>query len=303
MRLRLPFLTALLLLTGPLFAQSATSAAMAPAEETDSLAVVSTSGETVLATDTLDGETSSNASETTPPAGNTINRENPNAENLNSESLDAENLGSEDLDSENLYQLGDSTYFSAGTMVSSDQLDIDTTAFHPDSNKSLWFAALCPGLGQLYNRRYWKLPIVAGGFVGVAYAISWNNRYYEAYTDAYRDLLDDDPNTKYYEELLHNSSYSTSQLQTTLKNRQLKFRRQRDLSIIVGVAVYLVCILDAYVDAELFDFDISDDLSLQLAPASSPAYMPVRADWSAPGEAWVSSDPFQRLGMSFCFRF
>lgn len=148
---------------------------------------------------------------------------------------------------------------------------IDTTEFHPDSGKALWYAALFPGLGQFYNRRYWKLPIVAGGFVGVTYAISWNSKYYNAYTNAYRDLIDNDPATNYYQELLPpGASYSASQMNTLFKNRQLHFRRYRDMSIIIGVAWYLICILDAYVDAELFDFDISDDLSLQLGqPASS----------------------------------
>lgn len=143
------------------------------------------------------------------------------------------------------------------------------TQFQPDSNKALWYAALCPGLGQIYNRRYWKLPIVAGGVVGITYAISWNNKYYQAYTMAYRDLIDNDPSTNYYEELLPaGSRYSESQLNTLFKNRQQSFRRQRDLSIIIGAGFYLICLLDAYVDAELYNFDISDNLSLHWEEAS-----------------------------------
>lgn len=159
----------------------------------------------------------------------------------------------------------DSTpYFSP--VISPDSVQVaERDTFRPDSNKALWFAALCPGLGQLYNRRYWKLPIVTGGIAGVAYAISWNDRYYKAYTSAYRDIIDSDPNTNYYEDILPSGySYTTSQLTTVLKNRQQSFRRQRDMSIIVGVAWYLICILDAYVDAELFDFEVNDDLSIQL---------------------------------------
>ena len=87
-------------------------------------------------------------------------------------------------------------------------------SFVPDSNKAIWYAALCPGLGQIYNRRYWKLPIVASGIVGVSYAISWNGKYYEAYTYAYRDLIDGDPNTNYFRELIPpGASYSADAVQ------------------------------------------------------------------------------------------
>ncbi|MBQ9201729.1 MAG: hypothetical protein IJ154_05105 [Bacteroidales bacterium] len=173
----------------------------------------------------------------------------------------------------------------------------DSLAFHPDSGKAIWYAALFPGLGQCYNRRYWKLPIVMGGFVGVSYAVSWNNKYYNAYTDGYRDLIDNDPTTNYYQELLPpGSTYSSSQLNTLFKNRQQRFRRYRDLSVIIGVAWYLVCILDAYVDAELFDFDISDDLSLNLgqpAEAATGSYaqspLPGYGAGSRPGHDWQTS--------------
>ncbi len=151
--------------------------------------------------------------------------------------------------------------------------------FKPLPSKSLWFAALCPGLGQIYNRKYWKLPIVAGGAVGLTYAITWNNKYYVAYTNAYRDISDNNPDTNSHLSLLPPGySYTESQLRTVLKNRQQTFRRQRDLSIIGAVGFYLICILDAYVDAELFDFDISPDLSIQLKPLNISAFS---SDWLA----------------------
>lgn len=79
-------------------------------------------------------------------------------------------------------------------------MNTDTAArerqlFKPLPSKALWYAALCPGLGQFYNRKYWKLPIVASGVVGLAYAISWNGKYYVAYTNAYRDISDNNPDT------------------------------------------------------------------------------------------------------------
>ncbi len=68
--------------------------------------------------------------------------------------------------------------------------------FNPSPTRAAWLSALCPGLGQIYNRRYWKLPIIVGGFMGLGYATSWNNTQYKDYMQGYRDLLDDDPDTK-----------------------------------------------------------------------------------------------------------
>ena len=68
--------------------------------------------------------------------------------------------------------------------------------FNLNPTRAVWLSALCPGLGQIYNRRYWKLPIVVGGFVGLSYATSWNNRMLTDYTKAYRDIMDSDPTTK-----------------------------------------------------------------------------------------------------------
>jgi len=144
---------------------------------------------------------------------------------------------------------------------------IDTASlviYKPDPQKAIWYSALCPGLGQLYNRRYWKLPLVGAAVVGVAYAIGWNQKYYNAYTNAFRDIADEDPNTKSYMNLLPSTVSNEQALQyvSVFKNRQQAYRRQRDLSFIGAVGVYLICLIDAYVDAQLYDFDISPDLSL-----------------------------------------
>jgi hypothetical protein len=153
-------------------------------------------------------------------------------------------------------------------MTRADSLKIqsakDSLAYKPDPKKALWYSALCPGLGQLYNRRYWKLPFVGAGVVGVAYAIGWNSKYYNAYTNAYRDISDDDPTTTSYLDLLApgTSVTNTSYLTTVLKNRQQKYRRSRDLSYMGAVGVYVICLLDAFVDAQLYDFDISPDLTV-----------------------------------------
>ncbi|MFA6832610.1 MAG: DUF5683 domain-containing protein [Bacteroidaceae bacterium] len=137
----------------------------------------------------------------------------------------------------------------------------------PDSGKATWYALVIPGGGQIYNRKYWKLPIIYGGFAGCAYALTWNNKMYKDYSQAYMDIMDTDPTTDSYLDLLPpNSTYTNSQLQTILKKRKDTYRRYRDLSIFAFIGVYLISVIDAYVDAELSNFDITPDLSMRVEP-------------------------------------
>lgn len=143
--------------------------------------------------------------------------------------------------------------------------------FDPNPNRAVWMSALFPGLGQIYNRRYWKLPIIVGGFMGLGYAASWNNNQYQDYSQGYRDLLDADPSTNSYMNFFppntSESDLDSGWLSQTMKSRKDYYRRNRDLCIICLVALYLVCMLDAYVDASMAHFDISPDLSLDVSPA------------------------------------
>lgn len=142
--------------------------------------------------------------------------------------------------------------------------------FIPDSKRATWLALAFPGAGQIYNRKYWKLPIVYGGFVGCAYALNWNNKMYKDYSQAYLDIMDDDPNTKSYEDFLPlNSSISGQEerFKEIFRKRKDLYRRQRDLSIFAFIGVYLLSVIDAYVDAELSDFDITKDIGLSVEPA------------------------------------
>ena len=141
--------------------------------------------------------------------------------------------------------------------------------FIPDSNRSVWLAMVFPGAGQIYNRKYWKLPIVYGGFVGCAYALNWNNKMYKDYSQAYLDIMDDDVNTKSYEDFLppsYNKAGEEERFKEIFKKRKDAYRRQRDMSIFCFIGVYLLSIIDAYVDAELSDFDITKDLGLKVEP-------------------------------------
>ena len=148
------------------------------------------------------------------------------------------------------------------------QVKFKEPPFMPNPTRATWLAVVFPGGGQIYNRKYWKLPIFYGGFAGCAYALTWNSKMYKDYSQAYLDIMDSNPSTNSYEQLLPpNSRYSEEQLQNTLKRRKDMFRRYRDLSIFAFIAVYILSIVDAYVDAELSNFDISPDLSMGMEPA------------------------------------
>ena len=145
-----------------------------------------------------------------------------------------------------------------------------TSQFRPDPIRSMWLALVIPGGGQIYNRKLWKLPIVYGGFLGCAYALTWNNQMLRDYSQAYIDIMDNDPNTKSYEAMLpmgYNIEGKEERFKTIFKNKKDHFRKYRDMSILAFVGVYLISVIDAYVDAELSTFDISRDLSLHLEPA------------------------------------
>lgn len=146
----------------------------------------------------------------------------------------------------------------------------DWLTWKPDPKRAMWLAIVLPGAGQIYNRKYWKLPIIYGGFLGCAYAMRWNNQMYCDYAQAYIDIMDDNPETKSYEQFLHLGTKITPQneerFKSVFKSRKDRYRRWRDLSFFCMVGVYALSIIDAYVDASLSQFDISDDLSLHLEP-------------------------------------
>ena len=160
---------------------------------------------------------------------------------------------------------------------------LEKPKFKPDPVRSIWMGAAIPGFGQIVNHKYWKLPIVYGGYLGFAYAISWNNSNYITYKNAYRDIIDGDPTTNSHIEILPRG-YTIQMIgegtyTNMLKTRQSTFRQWRDLSIILSVGYYALVLLDAYVDAQLYDFDISPDLVLNVQPTriqrernSPPAY-------------------------------
>lgn len=179
--------------------------------------------------------------------------------------------------------------------TSSDNLFAPAYLFKPSPRKAVIYSAIFPGLGQIYNRKYWKLPVLYGGFVGFTYAISWNNGYYRDYLGAYQDIMDDDPNSNRWHDMLPYSyrqdpeSVDNQWFTGVLQQRKDYYRYYRDLSIIGTVALYLVAIVDAYVDAQLFDFDMSPDLSMRVEPAILREDRPAMKGNSAYGVQWSFS--------------
>ena len=179
-----------------------------------------------------------------------------------------------------LVKAQDTVYFHPDTTDMSDdglKYYFDLTK-KPDAVKAVWLGAIAPGAGQIYNGSYWKLPIVYGAFMGCAYAISINQNRYAGYKRAYLDLyydiqggtVSEDPAKSYIKVLPTGYTIDRvggqSRWLSTLKNQQDIYRRYRDYSILAVVVAYALTLIDAYVDAQLFDFDISPDLSMNLGP-------------------------------------
>ena len=150
------------------------------------------------------------------------------------------------------------------------RIETEAPEWEPVPRKATLLSLVFPGGGQIYNRKYWKLPVVYGGFMGCVYALTWNQGTYSDYQNAYVDIMDDDPETKSYEDYLPpHYEIDTSMeewLKDTFKKRKDKYRRYRDLSIFSFAGMYVLSAIDAYVDAELSHFDISPNLSMRMSP-------------------------------------
>jgi len=144
------------------------------------------------------------------------------------------------------------------TIIENDTLE----KFH-SPKKAGYMSAILPGLGQVYNKKYWKLPIIYGGFAALTYYIIDNNANYKKFRDAYIARIDEDPTN---DDIL--PQYTTDNLRIIKNN----YWKSRDLSIILTVTLYILNIFDAIADAHLYSYDISDDLSLRIDPIVVPAY-------------------------------
>lgn len=166
-------------------------------------------------------------------------------------------------------------------LIEADTVQVVQEFFEEDEEKihspkkATIYSAVLPGLGQIYNKKYWKVPLIYIGFGTIAYFINWNNDNYQLFQTGYKHLIDDDPETQDYLkiEAVRRQNYNLdnpnefNNLKTALSRQKDYFRRNRDLLIISLVGFYGINIIDASVDAHLFNFDISDDISMKWEPA------------------------------------
>lgn len=139
--------------------------------------------------------------------------------------------------------------------------------------KATTLSMICPGAGQIYNGSYWKAPIVIGAFASMIYVIDWNNRGYQRFKKAYSLRADYDNHPEAYPNG-STDEFGGRYSATFLKNLKDSYRRNRDLCIIITAGLYVLQIIDAHVDAHLKDYDISDDLSMNLEPMVDYTYVP-----------------------------
>lgn len=170
----------------------------------------------------------------------------------------------------------DSLKVSSATTV--DKVITGTDTKYHSPHKATLYSAVLPGLGQAYNKKYWKIPIVYAALGSVVYGISFNTKYYNIYKTAYRDLIIQDPANTSYMDIAKKVNLSQEDalgddyewFKTALENQKKYYKRNRDLCYFGFVAVYVLNMIDASVDAHFFNYDISNELSLELVPQINP---------------------------------
>ncbi len=174
-----------------------------------------------------------------------------------------------------LTAIGSYLYFIGDAAVKYSTNDVS------DVKKATTLACICPGAGQIYNRSYWKVPFVVGGFAAMAFCIDWNNRGFQRFRTAYHLRVDYDNQLKKWqddgqqgERPVPRDEFKGRYQASFLKNLKDNYRRNRDLCIIITAGIYILQAVDAHVDAHLKDYDISDDLSLNIEPAIACPYIP-----------------------------
>ncbi len=159
------------------------------------------------------------------------------------------------------------------------EVEINSSIKKKKSGRAALFSAILPGAGQVYNGKYWKVPIVYSALGSAAFFFQYNNKLYKKFLTGYQQRIDTT-----MKETIFSEDIGTDVL-LQYKNST---RRNRDLSAVIILAVYGLNIIDAVVDAELSDFDVSDDLSLKISPEIIPLYGKMKKN---------------TLGLTFCFNF
>jgi hypothetical protein len=157
-----------------------------------------------------------------------------------------------------LVSVGQSFAQETDTIIQPAKADTSIVKKKHSPFKATIMSVALPGLGQVYNGKWWKVPIIYGGFGGLIYSAVFNDLKCRTYKEAYLIRIDDDPATT--DEFV--GRYSDA----NLKELVSFYQRNRDLSLVFTGVLYALNIIDASVDAHLKDFDVSDDLTLKVRP-------------------------------------
>ena len=152
----------------------------------------------------------------------------------------------------------DSLPAKTGSLKSDSTGEVKINHIYHSPKKAAILSALLPGAGQVYNKKYWKVPIIYVGAAGLVYSFQFNQSHYIKYRNAYKYRIDGDASTI--------DGYVGKYSDNNLNTLQKYYHRYRDLTVIGFAALYALNVIDASVDAHLFTFDVSDDLSLNVQP-------------------------------------
>jgi hypothetical protein len=148
------------------------------------------------------------------------------------------------------------------TFMTDEDLELEEKAkLRHSPKKAALLALACPGLGHIYNKKYWKLPIVYGALGGMGFWVGTNIKNLNGYTNALKAQLGDPPD--------NTASYNDVSDVTQLRSRRDQFKNSMDLSIILTIVVYAIHVGDAVVDAHLFEYDVNEDITVALKPSVS----------------------------------
>lgn len=153
-------------------------------------------------------------------------------------------------------------FFTWCCILSNAQSHVDSSAHVHSVRKATILSTILPGAGQVYNNKYWKVPLVYAALGATAYYINYNNKNFKQYNDALIRRYDTDTTNEAYTEISNDN----------LRILSDGYRRNRDLSFAAATIVYVLNIIDAHVDAHLFTFNVNDDLSLKIEPTIVPSF-------------------------------
>ena len=182
------------------------------------------------------------------------------------------------------------TQITADTVIRESKTGKTAKVKKPHSPKAATIMSTClPGLGQVYNRKWWKVPIVYAGLGGLGYLVYSNYSEYKSYLHAYEFRTGDLPEGATLNE--HEADLANKYAENQLQTYKESYRRDFELYSILTVAWYGLNILDACVDGHLYNYDISDDLSLSIDP------------YLRPSETLVPMPQYAQVGLSFKLSF